>query len=73
MIYVSIGYSGEDCPRSVNPSMVGLADPVQGDGDMVMGGGRRVIVGSAELNFKRDRMEVQPLFQEPGISKLNKG
>ena len=38
---------------------------------MVMGGGgRRTIVGGAELNFKRDHMEIQPLFSEPGISKL---
>jgi hypothetical protein len=36
---------------------------------MIMGGGRRTIVGAAELNFKRDHMEIQPLFQEPGISK----
>ena len=34
------------------------------------GGGRRTIVGHAELSFKRDHMEIQPLFQEPGISKL---
>ena len=54
----------------MNPSIVGIADQVQGDGDMVMGGGRRIVVGGAELNFKRDHMEIQPLFQEPGISKL---
>ena len=57
-----IGYSGEDCPRSVNPSIVGIAEQVQGDGDMVMGGGRRIVVGAAELNFKRNHMEIQPLF-----------
>jgi hypothetical protein len=35
---------------------------------MMMGaGGRRTIVGHAELSFKRDHMEIQPLFQEPGI------
>jgi hypothetical protein len=54
----------------VNPSIVGIADQVQGDGDMMMGGGRRIVVGAAELNFKRDHMEIQPLFQEPGISKI---
>ena len=30
--------------------------------------GKKVIVGSAELNYKRDAMEIQPLFQENGIS-----
>ena len=65
-----IGYSGEDCPRSVIPSYVGLVDRVQGDGDIDMGGSKRVIVGGAELNFKRDHMEIQPLLQETGISKV---
>ena len=49
---------------------MGLAD--QGgageDVDMI-GTSRKVIVGGAELNFKRDRMEIQPLLSEPGISK----
>ncbi len=41
---------------------------------MMMGGGsRRTIVGAAELNFKRDHMEIQPLLQEPSISKLKTG
>lgn len=42
-----------------------------GDVEMVEAGAskRRIIVGSADLNFKRDRMEIQPLFQENGISK----
>ena len=25
-LIIIIGYSGEDCPRSVNPSIVGIAD-----------------------------------------------
>jgi hypothetical protein len=36
----------------------------------MIGSSRKVIVGGAELNFKRDRMEIQPLLSEPGISKL---
>lgn len=35
-------------------------------------GKRRIVVGGAELNFKRDAMEIQPLFQEHGISKMRK-
>jgi hypothetical protein len=31
-------------------------------------GSKRLIVGSSELNFKRDRMEIVPLYQENGIS-----
>ena len=48
------------------------------DVDMIGGGGgaaskKKVIVGSAELSFKRDAMEIQPLFSDPaGISKLLK-
>ena len=60
------GYSGEDCPRSVIPSFVGLA-PEAASEDVEMR--PRVIVGGAELNFKRDHMEIQPLLSEPGISK----
>jgi actin-related protein len=33
----------------------------------MVGSSRKVIVGGAELNFKRDRMEIQPLLSEPGI------
>ena len=46
------------------------------DVDMIGGGGgpsskKKVIVGSAELSFKRDAMEIQPLFSDPaGISKV---
>jgi hypothetical protein len=36
----------------------------------MIGSSRKVIVGGAELNFKRDRMEIQPLLSEPGISKF---
>ncbi len=49
---------------------MGLVDRVQGDGDIDMGGNKRLIVGGAELNFKRDHMEIQPLLQETGISKI---
>lgn len=35
---------------------------------MINKGSKKLIVGSAELNFKRDRMEIVPLYQENGIS-----
>jgi actin-like protein 6A len=65
------GYSGEDCPRSVIPSYVGLCES---DGDVEMEGAgqgskRRLITGGAELAFKRDAMEMQPLIQGDGIRK----
>ena len=34
-----------------------------------MSSSKRLLVGSSELNFKRDAMEIQPLYQENGISK----
>ncbi len=51
------GYSGEDCPRSVIPSFVGLTSSSE---DVEMNGKQqsRVVVGAAELNFKRDKMEI---------------
>ncbi len=74
LIYL-IGYSGEDCPRSVIPSYVGLCDGAASedvDMEQVIASGaskRRIITGSAELNFKRDRMEIQPLITADGIRK----
>lgn len=40
------------------------------NGGLHAGSKRRIIVGASDLNFKRDAMEIQPLFQEQGISKL---
>ena len=34
-----------------------------------VGSKRKIIVGASELNFKRDKMEIQPLFSELGVSK----
>ena len=49
-------------------------EDVEMDGGVVNGGihqaKRRFVVGSAELNFKRDAMEIQPLYSEVGISKI---
>lgn len=36
----------------------------------VIKGGNRVIVGSADLNYKRDNMDIQPFFLENGMCKL---
>ena len=33
---------------------------------------RKIVCGSAALNFKRDHMQVEPLYGENGISKSNK-
>ena len=41
--------------------MVGLCDYSE-DVDMENTSKRRVVVGSADLSFKRDAMEIQPLF-----------
>ncbi len=29
--------------------------------------GKKIVVGSSELNYKRDNMEIAPLYQEQGI------
>jgi len=50
---------------------VGLAEQGAGEDVDMVGSSRKVIVGGAELNFKRDRMEIQPLLSEPGISKID--
>ena len=65
------GYSGEDCPRSVIPSYVGLYENSSEDVDMDIGAHsrRRVVTGGAELAFKRDNMEIQPLSQPDGTRK----
>jgi hypothetical protein len=51
-------------------------EDVEMDGGVVNGGihqaKRRFVVGSAELSFKRDAMEIQPLFSEAGISKIQR-
>ena len=87
MFCVIVGYSGEDQPRTILPSIVGtyeedvrvkptnMVDEGKGeDEDVEMrqeGAGvdtstakkeRRVLCGSPALNFKRDHMQIEPLF-----------
>jgi len=65
------GYSGEDCPRSVIPSVAGLLEDAKGAEDVEMKedgkGDKRVYTGTAALNFKRDHMRIQPLYEADGI------
>jgi len=83
------GYSGEDQPRSVMPSIVGTYDhtvtmPVNQQEDVEMAGEdgpvmintgeapktkleKRIICGSSALNFKRDNMQIEPLYQQDGM------
>ena len=58
------GYSGDDSPKSVIPSCIGAFKS-----DDSMDGQRHFISGYSELNFKRDNMKIEQLFQEDGISK----
>lgn len=63
-----IGYSGEDTPRSVIPSVVGHFEETQqnfdrdGDANMENKSASRYISGHDELNFKRDNMDIRPLY-----------
>lgn len=64
------GYSGEDCPRSIIPSLVGAFDTRNGaeDIEMLEGGHKdKIVVGSAGLNYKQDHMAIRPLYQEDGM------
>jgi len=53
------GYSGEDCPRSILPSVVGVME-----GDVPMDTSDKpakhpgIIVGQSELGHRRDNMDV---------------
>jgi len=69
------GYSGEDVPRSVIPSLLGVLDGESGRDvqkqreDVEMAGeeakkGARYISGRTEIGRLRDNMRIQPLFQE---------
>lgn len=80
---IRAGYSGEDQPRSVMPSIVGTYEqstnvPQQQAEDVEMAGEegniintseaprskmeKRIICGSSALNFKRDNMQIEPLY-----------
>ena len=69
------GYSGEDCPRSVIPSVAGVLAPEyceeskKEDSEMKGQDKDHLFTGSAALNFKRDHMSIKPLYQEDGMSK----
>ena len=79
----SIGYSGEDCPRSMIPSLLGVLEgeaarqprrPINtDDAEMVDEAAEapkiRYISGRTEIGRKRDHMSIKPLFQEDGMSK----
>lgn len=60
---VRAGYSGEDTPRSVLPACVGRLPALQTDGDAEMAADK-LFSGSSDLNFKRDRMEISPLYSD---------
>ena len=84
--HIRTGYSGEDCPRSVIPSKVGIYEglepqiaPVlpkpieQGEDVQMMDSsspekkiGTRRIVGSSELGYRRNEMEIKPILSEEG-------
>ena len=77
---VRSGYSGEDVPRSVLPSVVGVqATDAQQDVEMESPGiiandkARRtgIVVGSTELSMRRDNMDVQSIFDQDGILKFD--
>ena len=78
----SIGYSGEDCPRSMIPSLLGVLEGEAArqprrpantdDAEMVDEAVEvpklRYISGRTEIGRKRDHMTIKPLFQEDGMS-----
>jgi actin-related protein len=66
---ISLGYSGEDQPRSVIPSCVGALSPEHqkskvagGDTEMVSSQKMKYFSGTSGLNFKREHMEIVPLY-----------
>ena len=63
------GYSGEDCPRSVIPSVVGVdAQKLAEDVEMTEAGAKpKLVTGSAGLGFYQDHLAIRPLFQEDGM------
>jgi len=57
----------------VIPSVAGLLEDAKGAEDVEMKedgkGDKRVYTGTAALNFKRDHMRIQPLYEADGICK----
>ena len=72
---VRSGYSGEDCPRSILPSMVGIcpSEEKQKDDDQIMSGDgagtekSNIIVGSCRIAHRRDNMEIKSIFDENNV------
>jgi len=72
---VRSGYSGEDCPRSILPSMVGICPSEEkaaaGEDQIMSGDGAseksNVIVGSCRIAHRRDNMEIKSIFDENGV------
>jgi len=65
------GYSGEDMPRSVIPSLCGHLEATE---DVEMDNkSSTYISGYPELHFKREKMALSPLYQEDNTSKFNSG
>ena len=63
------GYSGEDMPRSVIPSLCGHLEATE-DVDMD-NKSSSYISGYPELHFKREKMALSPLYQEDNTSKFS--
>ncbi len=55
------GYAGDDTPKAVLPSAVGIVSGSEANGTASGGadGGRSVFIGSEALSFKRDHMQVR--------------
>jgi len=70
---VRSGYSGEDVPRNILPSMVGIcpSEEKQRDDDQIMSGDgaekSNVIVGSCRIAHRRDNMEIKSIFDENNV------
>lgn len=66
------GYSGEDCPRSILPSTVGV---VKGGEDEAMDGAdekkKNIVVGASELGHRRENMEIHSIFDDDGMLKFD--
>ena len=74
---VRSGYSGEDVPRCVVPSLVGVCpDNSKEDVDMENQINSRkrnngIIVGQTEIGLRRDNMEIQSIFDQDGVLKFD--
>jgi actin-like protein 6A len=62
------GYSGEDAPRCILPSHVGVLvkDSIQEKEQA-----SEMVVGSSELGHRRDNLEIQSIFDDDGMLKFD--